>query len=426
MLDTPNRQNTRLFHGWRVALTDTARVYVANVADHLLSWESEHHPRTRKRKFDDLAQFNAQVQALVCDLIHQQLTNPGEFIGVTLRDLDVADRYRAPVLTKSIRHVIQLMEAASYIGVVKGHNRDGWRNSVSTSIWFKPGDHGVTLTDIGEAVGELIYLREYREYSDPEITGKKPVKLPAANKQYVDTRDTRKWRQTMSELYEWLRLSDISVVSDTIDDDDDGDVVDANQRALYRIFTDKFTQGGRMYGGFWINMSKEERFKSIRMDGKRVVEVDYKQAHPTILYGQAGASVPDDSYELPGVPKEYREDVKALFNAMLNARQPLRRYPDGVDRIGQLSCPKAVKLIRERHAAIADKFQTGIGLRLQRTESDIMVAVLLRLKEMGIVALPIHDALLVADGNEQTAKEMMLEVFRKQLGFESKVELRVQ
>jgi hypothetical protein len=85
-----------------------------------------------------------------------------------------------------------------------------------------------------------------------------------------------------------------------------------------------------------------------------------------------------------------------------------------------------VKLIRERHAAIADKFQTGIGLRLQRTESDIMVAVLLRLKEMGIVALPIHDALLVADGNEQTAKEMMLEVFRKQLGFESKVELRVQ
>jgi hypothetical protein len=34
--------------------------------------------------------------------------------------------------------------------------------------------------------------------------------------------------------------------------------------------------------------------------------------------------------------------------------------------------------------------------------------------------------LLVAEGNEQTAKQMMLEIFREQLGFEAKIELRRQ
>jgi hypothetical protein len=181
-----------------------------------------------------------------------------------------------------------------------------------------------------------------------------------------------------------------------------------------------------MYGGFWINMTKDERFRSIRIDGKRPVEVDYKQAHPTMLYGEARMPLPEDSYELPGVAKKYREHVKALFNAMLNARRELRRYPDGIGPIAGLSCHQVVKLIRERHAPIADNFQTGVGLKLQRTESDILIAVLLRLKDLGIVGLPIHDALLVAEGNEQTAKQMMLEIFREQLGFEAKIELRRQ
>jgi len=47
--------------------------------------------------------------------------------------------------------------------------------------------------------------------------------------------------------------------------------------------------------------------------------------------------------------------------------------------------------ILERHAAIADHFQRGEGLNLMRTESDILVAVLLRLIDLGIIALPMHD-----------------------------------
>jgi hypothetical protein len=145
LTDTPTRQNTRLFQGRRIALTERAKAYVAEVVDELLAWESEHYPRTRKRKSEDLAQFHAQVEALVCDLIHQQLANPGDYIGITLRDLDEADRYRAPVLTKSIVHVLQLMDEAGFIGIVKGNNREGWKRSVSTAVWWKTDTHGIAL-----------------------------------------------------------------------------------------------------------------------------------------------------------------------------------------------------------------------------------------------------------------------------------------
>ena len=36
-----------------------------------------------------------------------------------------------------------------------------------------------------------------------------------------------------------------------------------------------------------------------------------------------------------------------------------------------------------------------IGFQMARLESDIMIDILLRLKSLGILALPIHDGLLV-------------------------------
>ena len=416
------RENTRHFHGFRVARTETAKAFVAQVIDRLLAWEAEHYPRTRRRKDADLRQFHAQVEALVTDLIHRELTCPGEFIAVTLHSLDAADRYRAPVLTDSIRHVLTLLEEAGFIGVVKGNNRDGWRSSVSTALWWTVDLPGIGLDDLGEAPQEVIYLRGARQWTDPQKTGKKPEKRRAENLQYRDTAQTRAWRQTMQSINDWLAIAHIEVESGAVNDE--GTEIDVNQRALYRVFTDKWTQGGRMYGAFWVNMPKAERFRSIRIGGKRPVEVDYKQAHPTMLYGEAGVPIPTDSYAIPGIPLDCREDVKALFNAMLNARSELNRYPTGIKPIAGLSCTKAVARIKDYHAPIASAFQTGKGLQLQRKESDIVIDVLLALRGKGIVALPIHDALLVAEGTEDIASQVMQEVFRDRLGFDAKVELR--
>lgn len=56
---------------------------------------------------------------------------------------------------------------------------------------------------------------------------------------------------------------------------------------------------------------------------------------------------------------------------------------------------------------IAAWFECGRGLSLQRTESDILVAVLLKLIARGITALPVHDAVLVARSHGETARRVM-------------------
>ena len=55
-------------------------------------------------------------------------------------------------------------------------------------------------------------------------------------------------------------------------------------------------------------------------------------------------------------------------------------------------------------------------MKIMRVESDILVQVLLALKDKGITALPVHDAILVNANYEDEAKEVMVEEFRKRIG----------
>jgi hypothetical protein len=55
-------------------------------------------------------------------------------------------------------------------------------------------------------------------------------------------------------------------------------------------------------------------------------------------------------------------------------------------------------------------------------ESEILVDVLLRLIDVGVTALPVHDAIIVPESKAAMAKETMLSVFRARTGVEGVVE----
>ncbi|WFS00895.1 hypothetical protein [Rhizobium tumorigenes] len=80
--------------------------------------------------------------------------------------------------------------------------------------------------------------------------------------------------------------------------------------------------------------------------------------------------------------------------------------------------------IEFHHADIADQFYLGTGHRIQFQESQIMVDVLLRVKRIGIVALPIHDAILVPASRVEIARQAMLEVFKDHVGLDGQVDVR--
>ena len=62
-------------------------------------------------------------------------------------------------------------------------------------------------------------------------------------------------------------------------------------------------------------------------------------------------------------------------------------------------------------------------MQLFRKEADILVDVLTALKAQGIVALPIHDAVLVMDEHQEVAQKIMIKVFEKHTGLTPQVTL---
>ena len=75
------------------------------------------------------------------------------------------------------------------------------------------------------------------------------------------------------------------------------------------------------------------------------------------------------------------------------------------------------------HSGIVHKFFTGIRNFLQYLESQILIKVLLGLKELGIHKLPIHDAVVVSRAWVDMSKELMEQVFLDMTNVESWVQV---
>ena len=199
-----------------------------------------------------------------------------------------------------------------------------------------------------------------------------------------------------------------------------------DQRSLYRVFNDPtLTTGGRFYGGWWQNIPREYRHH-LAVNGKKMIELDYSNQHPSILYSQEGVVRPSDCYSniikpthLPnGVNQtELRDTIKAAFNAMLNSPKPLRQAPAGIkpSKFG-LKWADLSNAISTFHEPIAHHFYTGVGLKLQRLDSDIAERILVHFAKQGVAILPLHDSFLMHEGYETWLEPIMKSAFKEVVG----------
>jgi hypothetical protein len=233
--------------------------------------------------------------------------------------------------------------------------------------------------------------------------------------QYPETNDTRKLREQVERLNTWLASADIRCTAHHID---------SNYRRMRRIFNNSsFEQGGRLFGGFWQPLSKADRKRWIRINGNPVTSLDFGQIAPRIVYGTTGVPLHfvDDAYQLPlkhGL-SQHREGVKRIFNAMLCTDERFIRYPRGTRK---LIPKKSIKVdhvqdaILDYHRPIADMFFKGYGLNIMLTESKTLLTILGRLMLQNIVALPVHDALIVEQSNALYVMELMQTTFKELIG----------
>jgi len=277
---------------------------------------------------------------------------------------------------------------------------------------------GITLPKTKKSVGELIRLRDRKER----------VLMP-----YKETEVVDRMRKFVAKINGHLQAADIeftggvrrdgSVVYFENIDEQDGrlktSAVDLEDISLYRVFSDVWSLGGRFYGGCWQGIPKGQR-KHFIIDGESVVEHDYKNNHPSILYIAEGKPLDlesgYDAYDIAGFQNQ-RLACKRALNIMLNARD----YGRAVGKIKEYvasgtyeEAKELVEALKVKHADISHYFFSDVGLKLQRMDADMCQQVLNEMTvKRGETVMPIHDSFIVRASATDELARVMSAVFNK-------------
>ena len=406
---------------WRAA-DPSLQTALANFQTYLETNEC----RQRIRRADDAATFRLAIECIACNLLALSIAAPERPLAIPLAN---AASQVAPIFGKPARKVIDLMIGLGLATKIKGYPFRGPSTIRATRKLRK-------YIPLGKANWGALHLQDDRH-------------VVMLNKRTDDASDgdddaaTIRARRVTAETEQWIRkvtaemhAINAAIRGAPIDCDGSATVhiaerpakataslVTLHHRSLRRIFNGTWDQGGRLFGGFWQTMPRADRFRHIRIGGKSIALVDYGQLFLRLAYAEASVKPPPgDLYDVTGHDasrpdwKRLRDARKKLVNALFFRTAPLRQWPGAtLDKLAAMrdafppgtKPSDAINTIKAKHAPIADWFECGHGLRFMRKESDLIAAVTVALFDQGIVALPIHDAVLVAKRHAATAKAVM-------------------
>ncbi|WP_244608868.1 hypothetical protein [Bradyrhizobium sp. SUTN9-2] len=388
------------------------QVAVRGLADILLAHEAASGTRKRARKEADATKFCLAVEALACNLILLKATRSNSKLAVP-RSHAVIWKGNA-VLGQHFLAAIDLLSARGLIA----EGRRGYKFSDKAKMR--------SLVEPLERLADYLPLAppEWRaicQLDDPVLVILKEGKDEDGNAAaiaYRSTAQSRKFENQVRSINRLLREADIEVIGQ--DDSGlslgaDGQIIAPYRRSLRRIFNNgTWLHGGRLAGGFWMSMERAER-RRIRIEKQACVEVDYRQLFPRLAYVRAGAPQPDDDlYDVFGNGTG-RDGCKKLMNALLFSHGPLKNWPEDTHRHfpNGINLRAAIEMLAAKHAPIAHLFGKGLGFQLMRIESDMLIEVLTELSAAAVIALPLHDSVLVAKSNASVAQETMQAVFQR-------------
>ena len=423
----------RAFNPFLCAKTDKLLELIAEVQTQMSGYEAFHQTRKRARRDKDQVTFERTVEAILCDLcavVLEATDHKGVHLPLSNKTLRTKSRYKGTALGKTLPDILKVMSAPemSFVVVEKGHSTfkivddelnvafAGGRQTIlkaGPKLLSRIERFGITRADVGHAPEEeVLVLRAPKRHSNSI----------AAYQEYEDDEGTLALRHQMTDINTWLEGADISCGHPD---------VNPAQRRLRRIFNNAdFAQGGRLYGGFWQQLSSDKRQEHILIEGDYCIELDYGQMSLLLLYARAQAQdhVPSgDLYDLSeyGIPAECRKGIKKVMQAIINSPEIPRRLPKGSRKHfpSRINLKDILRAVEKKHPVIFPLMTSGIGMQLFREESDILVDVLEALRSVGIVALPIHDAVVVRDDNSDKAKAVMKKVFKEHTGITPDVSL---
>jgi hypothetical protein len=378
------------------------------------------YSRKRRPKSKDVdTLFKVMIPVVANLVVHHLRGSPGNGVPVPLSKKQLGrkgDRYNPLTFPRSFPQMLSALKNLGYaevtLGKYSGFPGQSKRTTMraGTKLLALIEQHKVTIADFdGHYDEEVIILsRPKRGYGDE-----------GAHIDYDDNATTHRLRKELRAINEWLDKADITFDAAAFDKP-----VNVRVRQLRRQFTlGRFDRGGRLFGGFWINLSKSVRLQGIRIDGEEVAGLDYSALNPQLAYYLAKAHPsPGDAYTLPGF-EQCRDGVKRVFNAML-FKHPVTQFPKGTRELfpRKVKCGDVTSAILQRHPLLKGVLSAEeTGHQLQFIESEILMGVLRKCQERNIVALPIFDCVVVKSSAEKTAKEIMKAEFKTATGLNIEV-----
>jgi hypothetical protein len=284
------------------------------------------------------------------------------------------------------------------------------------------------------------YMSELSDYEEVIVlrAAKKADQRRGDEVDYDDDKETDRMRAVVRELNKKLESvfidlyvpdSMIGQLNDELGRKPENKPFEPRRKRLRRIFNNgTFNQGGRFYGGFWQELPNRGQYewrRSIFIDNERTTEIDYSGLHLAMLYATERKEMPsEDPYQLGNYDESVRSFLKVALNTMLNAdneheaigaiRADARDYPEIPNSEAEVR--ELIEAFRDKHKEIDKYFYKGFGVRLQYIDSRIAERVMVKLAELGIMALPVHDSFIVRAKWELTLARVMLGAFEETMG----------
>ena len=347
---------------------------------------------------------DSQLTCLLANLYLEHKRNPRRLVGLSQHHgKAIPEQYNpSGVTTKTLVRLKDALLANEYVFFFKGHHARGKTSRQSKSpkivadpslIAFLENECGWTLSTIGfHKKAETIRMRSKKD------TNKKRTLIS-----YTDTPDVEAQHKALEQYNTFMAEQNVQIPTPF------GFMRDVFMTR--RTFTDESWQlGGRLFGGGFQQLSKEER-KWITINGEPAVELDIKSCHTTMAFAHVGidwyAQSDQDLYSRLEKDDWPRDVVKKAFNIMMNAKSRNAA-------VGSLNYEQArsgflmengmvpfkkwstdlVQSIQDAYPELEDVFYAELGNHFMNKEGNICIAIAEWGVEEQVPVLTVHDSFI--------------------------------
>ena len=367
------------------------------VTDHIL----KHETRVRARRAKDQVTFNHAVELIMGDLLTAAAHDEA---GWAYRSVSKKSFTDTEIKGDTFNGVMNSLSELGYVTKVIGGNlKSVFAKDPNNSFYpgmatrFKATDG--LLSVCNDSGFELAAIKKHFKRR-PNL---QEIRLKSTSSRFQ--REKEKGRLLRFEKTDTIRL------------------IRAKLLEINSFLVDQSYQGMEFYGLH--RLFNEGQRLNIKINGEAVVELDINASYLRILHGLRGFPVPQlkDIYAIKGIDRAL---VKAWVSSTLGYKSFHRSWTPKLFKklkeagvlIGKnMSYPNLKPQVLAHFPVLNDWPNCGIRWStLMYEESEAIMAAMESLRSMGVVALPVHDSLIVPKSKGPLAARIMMDTFESRFG----------